>query len=503
MRRQNVKKDDYIGAIGQKLQKAKKYLMYGPLGEDAAPLRDEQGIMQTFSNVINIGENFYDRTGGVDVVADSIITGGGRLTNFSGESYGNVSLVQTMGAIDVTIMTLANSLIPFLAVDRSMANPVDTIYYANLVSTNAAGGVGINTELMNNFAPPNPNVNLGPAVLTQTVTATGASQTIAFNEYIVASTVQVVITHSAVAYNGQDFAKDGNVYYNGFAAPTTVNYQTGLITIASGLTNGDTIAVTALLDVENDTAGSNILKVRSEHIPTTLTSQPKSFIFEENEHANMYMARIMAQAAKAGGVTDYRDLYFSRLTNMYIEDINRDLIKILVAISATVTPITLDLTTYTASTSFAETKNDLIANFFIKCRSDFISRNNIPCTVCVTSTKGTSLLENHPTKWVAGPNYRTQLNGFVGTFDGVPVYRHNYLDSIRNSATASYYFGAKLPDNSSGTMVFGEFLPLVQTSTIGNVSNPMQKSTGWFSQVGSQAIVNSLVSLGTITFGTY
>jgi len=96
------------------------------------------------------------------------------------------------------------------------------------------------------------------------------------------------------------------------------------------------------------------------------------------------------------------------------------------------------------------------------------------------------------------------LNGYVGSFDGMPIYRHNVLDQLETgSGNANFYMGCKLADNSSGTLVFGEFLPLVQTSTIGDFSNPFQKSTGWFSQVGHRVIQGSLVSHGVVKLGSY
>jgi hypothetical protein len=502
MKRRRISKQDLLDVVAQKLQKASKYLAYGPLSEDSAPLRNEEGMVNTLATVMGVANNFYDRDRGFDPVAD-------RIANFSGgdggESYGNVSLVQTMGALDVTIMTLANSLIPFIAVDRPMANPTDTIYFNNLVAVNTAGGVSAGDELMNNFMPPNPNVNLGPATVSLNLTSTGTtSQTVNFSEYLVAGTVQVTLVRGGVTYTAQDFNKDGNLFFGGgLGVSGVVAYSTGLVTFSSGLANADAIVVNALLDTTADSTGTNILKVRSEHIASQLVSQPKQFIFEENEHANMYMNRIAAIAQKAGGITDYRELYFSRLTNMYIEDINRDLVKILVAIGAAVQTVTLDLSQYGSGAGFAMTKDDLISKFFINLRTDFISRTSVAATVCVVGTQGSALLESHATKWTPAPNFYSQLNGFIGTFNGVPIYRHNYLDTIQTAGFADFYMGAKLPDNSSGTMVFGEFLPLVQTATVGNVTNPLQKSTGWFSQVGIKAIQNTLVSHGKVTLGKY
>lgn len=505
-----LNKNAFLDAVATKLVANQDLLATGQMVDKTGKsiginLRDDIGMQVSFSNVLGIADNLFLARGGRDVVADYTESAA---TNFSGgEKFGDVSLVTTVGAIDVTILLLANSLIPYLAVDRSMNNPTDTIYYANLIAENTAAGVTANDTVMGNFVPPNANVNLGPAAMTVSHTVTssdsGAFQITFSGEYLVPGSINIAILRTPTNYTAADVKKDGVIYCNGLAIVGVVNYTLGTVTISSGLATGDVITAVAVQDVGADTSGTNILKVRSAHTATQLNSLPKMFIFEENEAANMYMNKIMAVAARAGGITDYRALHFGRLTNMYIEDINRDLIRNLVTLGAGVTAVTLNLSTYTTGNSFALTKDDVISKFFIDLRSDLLSRTGVPATVCVTGTQGASLLQSVPGKWVAAPDFFTILNGFVGTFDGLPVYRHNLLDTLQSVGFADYFMACKLPDNSSGTMVFGEFLPLVQTPTVGNVSNPIQKATGWFSQVGLATIQSTLVSHGIVTLGTY
>jgi hypothetical protein len=503
-----VTKQSYLDAVAIKLQNCQGLLAHGPLIDSKGqpignPLRDDIGVQVSFSNIFKIAENLYDLRNGQDVVANYTESS---ITNFSnGETYGDVSQVQTVGAIDVTILLLANSLIPFLAVDRSMNNPVDTIYYANIIADNTAGGVSAGDTVIGNFTPPNANLNLGPANASQSITVPGATtaETFNFNQYIVPGSVNITILRAPTTYTVSDLKKDGTLYANGIAVVGTVNYSTGVVAIASGVTTGDVINVTVLQDVTADSNGTQIVKLRSQHTPVSLISTPKQFIFNENEAANMYMNKMMQIAARAGGVTDYRALHFGRLTNAYIENVNRDLLNALIKIGNQVTPVTLNLSTYTTGTSFALTKDDVITKFFIDMRSDLLSRTNTPATVCVTGTQGASLLQSVTGRWVAAPSFFTVLNGYVGTFDGMPVYRHNLLDVLQTTGLADFYMGCKLADNSSGTMVYGEYLPLVQTPTYGNVANPIQRSTGWYSQVGVQIIQNQLVSHGQVTLGQY
>jgi hypothetical protein len=504
----NVTKQDYLDAVAQKLVACKGLLSHGPVVDKdkkpiGNPFRDDIGVSVSFSNVLSIAENFYNARNGQDVVANYTQSA---ITNFSGgETYGDVSQVQTVGAIDVTIVLLTQSLIPYLAVDRSMNNPVDTIYYANIIADSTAGGVSAGDTVIGNFAPPNANVNLGPALYQQSITAGAVTTTETFNvnQYIVPGTVNIQLLRGGVSYTISDVKKDQILYCNGLAIPGTVNYTTGVIILTSGVAQGDVITVNALQDVGADSSGAQILKLRPQHTPVQLVSSPKQFIFNENEAANMYMNKMMAIASRAGGVTDYRALHFGRLTNAYIENINRDLLNALIKIGNAVNPILLNLGQYAVGGSFSMTKDDVITKFFIDMRSDLLSRTNTPASVCVTGTQGASLLQSVKDRWVAAPNFFTVQNGYVGTFDGMPVYRHNLLDVLQSAGNADFYMGCKLADNSSGTLVYGEYLPLVQTPTYGNVNNPIQRATGWYSQVGTQVIQSGLVAHGVVTLGSY
>jgi hypothetical protein len=497
-----ISEDQYVSTVVGKLERATNWLRYGPCPEDGAPLRDHKGLEQTFSNIINIAKNLYLSKGrNMNEEIDPFAQQLANFSNSGGAGYADVSNVTTLGAIDVTILLLANSLVPFLAIDRSMANPADTIYFQNLVAVTGTGTVAAGDVVQGNFTPPNTAVTTGPSNLTVSATASGASLAVDYNEYLVPGTVSVTITNnSAQSFTGKDFQADGVIYFNGITAPTTVNYITGIVTVASGLSAGFVVSTTALLDATKDEAGTNILRIKSQFTNIQLQTQPHQFVFEENEAANMYMAKISQNASRVSGLGDDRSVAFGRLANLYIEDINRKLLQILVPAGAlAAVQVALNLSTYTL-TSFAETKNDLISKFFIDLRTQFIASCNVPASVMVTGTRGASELQNHPTKFTPGPNFYTQLNGFIGTFDGVPIFRSNYLDSLESSTTATFYMAAKTPDNASGLMAYGEYLPLTQTSTVGNYNNPMQKATGFFSQVGVQLITGLAVARGILTY---
>jgi len=494
-----VSREEYMRAVDGKLRATTNLLRFGPIDPKIGkPLRDDLGIAVTFANIRQIAGNLFDhamiRSNGREKFAQE-------LANFSNAGYADVSSVQTIGAIDVTIMTLANSLVPFLAVDRAMSNPIDTIYFSDMVAVNSAAGVSAGDTVIGNFTPPNTAVRLGPATLSLTTVAGGTGPvTLSFGYPLVPGNTVVTLIISSVTYVGQDFKSDGNVYFTGTSVTATVDYVGGTITTSS-VVSGNSVNGVVLLDVSKDETGTNVLKVKPLYTATQLVTSPKNLIYEQNAANSMYMNRILATAKAVGGL-DYASLHFNRVNNIYIDDVNRDILRALIAASASDSSVTtLDLSTYTVS-SQAGSKNDLVARFFIAMRTAFLAKTGVAPTVIVTSTRGSAELESHPTKFVANPDFYQVLNGLVGYFDGMPVFRHNYMDFAETSTHATFYMAAKLPDNSSGTLAFGEFLPLTQTATVGNFDNPIESATGFFSQVGTATIQNTLVKKGQITYAS-
>lgn len=483
----------YIEAVARKLAANEEELRYGIMGKGKTLLRDNLGVQHTFSNILNVAGNLWDVQSGRDAFGET-------LANFSGSSYGDVSDVSTVGAIDVSIISATMSLVPYLAIDRSMSNPVDTIFYSNLTAVNSAGGVNEGDTVAGNFKAPNPNVTLGPNYQTLTGTGTGADLVLDFAREILPGTVTLAYTPDGGSeFVGRDFDSDGKIYFSGSDKVATVNYQTGEVTISSA-NNNDTAAVTALPDYSGEESGSGILKVKADHVPVQLVTEPRNVIFEENAHSNAYISKILANASQVGSGADQSIVHFQRITNTYIEDINRKLIILLKGIADAVGGMsTLNLATYTTD-SYSSTKDDLVDRFFINMRTTLLSRTGQSATVCVTSTKGAAELQSLDSKFVSAPSFYTMQNGLVGTYDGVPIFRNNYLDAVETANSAEFYMATKLPDNSSGTMAFGEYLPLTSTPTVGNHSNPLQRSTGFFAQVGEKVIEGTVCQKGRITY---
>jgi hypothetical protein len=498
-----VSLDRYLAAVKAKLQKpnTRKLLMFGKLDSRYSQgLRDEVGYLSTCNNIMQSAENVWNCTNGCDAVAE-------RIANFADmPGYSDVSKVQTIGAVDVTVFALANSLIPFLCVDRGMSTPVDTIYYSDIVARNSAGGVQAGDKVLGNFNPPNADLDLGiQNKKNESTNSTGAAATVEVSgiAQAIPGQIQVTITDGSNTYVGQDFGANGTVYFSNYAGGVTVDYATGKV-VAANVPAGATVSVDYASDFTKDQDGADVLHVAQDWVPVQLETGAKEIILDANLLNNAFMNKTY-KFSGGSAAKDYADLAFNRMTDVYVEAMNIEVLRTLtgakdIAVKAyhNANAVPLDLSSYDIS-KFAQTKNDMVAQFIISMKASFLARTNIAPTVIVTGTAGSSLLEGHNDKFVANPAAAKGLNGLVGYFDGLPVYRHNYLDKITPAGQADFYMANKFADNSCGTMAFGEYLPLTHTGNISNFRQPIHVANGFFSMVGSKLIEKALVQKGTVT----
>jgi len=498
---------EYMNAVDGKLHQAAPWLKKGVL-QDRGNIRDDMGLMHTFSNIKDIAATMWTLNKGRDFVAEEI-------SNFSGAGYSDVSQVSTIGAIDITIITLSTSIIPYLCIDRSMANPVDTIYYSRLVADGASEGLTDGVDVVPNLGAPNVGSTLGGAkTVTQAAATSGAISTAVD---IIPGTIVVTAVQSGNTFTGTDSGSNGLINFSPIfvsnapvafvgsiyiGAAGVVNYRTAVITSA-GMTSGTTLSVTFLTDQSSSTSGTGLTKVKPVWSPTQLVTRPKQIILEQNALAQANINKILANSASVGIGADYTNIHFTRISTLYTEIVNQDVINQFVALTdAAVSEI--DLTNYNLSgtaQAFSLTKDDIVVRFIINMKSTFRKYNWIDPTVILTGTRGAAELEsNNSGKWVPLTGIPGTQNGVCGTWDGMPVFRHSHIDSIDTNQYVHFYMAAKQPDNKAATLAFGEFLPLIQTPVVGNFANPLQTAISFYSQVGSKVILPTLFKKGRIKY---
>jgi len=526
--------NEYLKVVGQKLSSptATQLMQFGTRAKVRGQqmLRDDEGMMSTKSNILDIAQNFFAATQGRDELQT-------KFANFSTTNYmpndpstgqETVASVKTVGAIDVTILSLSTSIIPFVAIDRSMATPTATIYYNELVASNNAGGVTAGTVVSGNFNPPNMNVNLSTEVsgINPGDAGTAADAT---KVKIVPGSVVVRVKFTKASspdlyVEGRDYANNGQILFPaGIASAATVDYDgvEGIkITKAATPTppaDGyayDSMTVDFQRDVPADNTDENgALIVTPQYTPVTLDTSRDNIIVQDNLVNRMAMQKIQMIATAGAGGTSQADVLMARTKNTYIEALNRKVLSAMLVGFENKTianaVVTLDLTNYNIG-AWATTKNDQVLQLMTNLDAKFLADTGIADTAIVTSSYGVALLQCIPGMWTPNPDAVNGLNGLAGYFNGKAVYRHNYVNGMQStfknkedtalvtSPVVPFFAVAKLPDNNSGSAVFGEYLPLTSTGVVGNFNNPQNISTGFFSQTGVRVVQDNLITMAIL-----
>jgi len=471
-------------------------------------VRDDKGLIYTFNLIGKVAENYYYMVNSVDKI--DAVDGMFRLfSNMPGMA--NVRNVETVTAIDVTIAALVKSFIPFLAIERGLDAPSAQVYYRDIVALNTAGGVNAGDIVRGNFLAPNENVNLGRQLLNlNPVAGNGGPATINVGYPIIPGTVNIVSKDSAnptkINYTASDIKKDGKAYgipgnNNGDPIPTiTINYSTGTINI-SNINNGATVYVSVAIDTTGEEDGANTLKVTSKRNSILLETENIRLIDQESIEELNFINKIQAQIKATGAKLDYVALALRDLTTLYIEYINRRLVMELVSAAIQNTDAQVDISAFTVATSFAPTKDDFVNKFMIDLNQSVLETSGLGATCYVVGTKAANILMNIKDRFVALPEARTAINSVIGSYDGIPVIRHKIVDIIDSgNDRCSVYATYKDPNNESGALVYGEFLPMYLSGTALNYNNPAQYSRALFAQVGTKLISSSLVKRGVIKY---
>lgn len=504
-----ISQSEYLNAVRAKLRNpvTRTLLTFGNTKGVGPAIRDEEGLQRTFSTILKSAENLFALTDGRDDFARHV-------QNFSNnQGYQAVADVKTVGAIDLTILALSSSLIPFICVDRPMDMPDATLYYNNLVALNNAGGVSAGEVVSGNFTPPNRKVNLG-SVFTDAVPQLpndGSTVVIVADKEILKRSIEVVLNvedNSGTViktFTGKDYNGDGQILFvpeaYGYISGAVADYTTGdgnsaqiEVITRNGVPNRITGSVRYQIDSTRTLTGENVLKVAPQWVGVTLNTQPQNIIVEDNLANRMFMAKANTVA---GSKQNVNDTLFTRTKNAFIEYLNNMVLMEMIAHCNSVSQnIELDLSTYSVS-DFATTKNDLITLFISNIIAKYQGITGLLPTSIITGSYGVSLLSSVPVMWQANPDVAQGINGLAGYFNGMPVYRHNRLNG-GSALEVEFYMVAKLPDNSSGSMIYGEFLPLTSTGVVSNFQMPTNISNGYFAQSGVKTVMDALIIKGLV-----
>lgn len=443
----------------RKVDQAKNWLM-------KSGQRDFTGYLETRNRILTTARNYEGYQSGFEPFKS--------FANFS-EGPGLNAVANTSGidVVDISILTSVKSFLPYLAVDRGMAKPQDLLTYQVLVASNDAGGLKKGDVAVHPYKPISRNLSLSRtgAKVEETLEAGETSLTVAF---------PIMKGKTKAVYNGvlgEDLRGDGHIYWQGAGVNVTIDYENGTISLDEAAAAA--IQFEIFPDTTSEVTGANTLKLRPETRNIMLEAEPNRVILETSMEQIAYMNRLLGNGI--GSNREFGEVALQQLLNAFIYWINSDLVTTTwqVAKAAVPTPFEFDMSSYYGATGFdkfAGTKNDKMNSFVLELNSDLLTKSNQGVTYYLVGAMGANILANNSDKFVRTEIFGQQLNGVVGTYDGVPVLRHDLMTSWDTAGEANIVAGHKDISGAAAPVIYGEYLPLYSTKAAVNYQN---KPYGW------------------------
>lgn len=503
---------DYVSTIANKLAAAREEGMF----DDTFKVRNDEGIMRSFSRLLETATQFFfeDPSGDKDP-ARAVVTFSAATEKAMGAPLGVSGAPQeTLDAMDISIAAAVFSLIPYLAIERDMTASSTSFTYQDLIAEFAQGNVNAGEAVLGSFIAPNSKVNLSLPTKTITVDTTaesGAStQKAEFTTPIMPESLSIVVktvsgqTETVVATG---FDRGGKAYLSGSSNfPITVDYRNGVVDM-TGVPNGLKVSLIANLDSSADSTGSSILTITPSYKTKVLTAVPQQLVYKDNQLKNAYLNKLNVKLAGTNAAIDYGSMAVGKLINIYIHYVNRMVVlETLAAGNATAAAygtgneIKADISAYTAQTSFADTKYDIIKNLIIALNQRSLDKTGRGITCILTSSRGVNKLAAAP-DFVKSADFN-ELNAMVGTYDGIPVIRHQSVAGMEPSdGKTAYYYGIyKDPAGEAAPIAFGEFLPVTTSVPVANFNNPSQVAQSLTAYCGVVRVVDELCNRAELKF---
>lgn len=428
----------------RKVDQAKGWLM-------KSGQRDFTGYLETRNRILTTARNYEGYQSGFEPFKS--------FANFS-EGPGLNAVANTSGidVVDISILTSVKSFLPYLAVDRGMAKPQDLLTYQVLVASNDAGGLKKGDVAVHPYKPISRNLALSRsgAKVEETIEAGETSVTVAF---------PIAKGKTRATYNGvlgEDLRGDGHIYWQGAGVNVTIDYENGTISLDAAAEAA--IQFEIYPDTTSEVTGNNTLKLRPETRNIMLEAEPNRVILETSMEQIAYMNRLLGNGI--GTNREFGEVALQQLLNAFIYWINADLVQTTWNVATEVYPssqFNFDMREYYGANGFdkfAGTKNDKLNAFMLEMQSDILTRSNQGVTYYLVGAMGANILANNSDKFVRTEIFGQQLNGVVGTYDGIPVLRHDLITSFDSTGAANIIAGHKDISGAAAPVIYGEYLPL-------------------------------------------
>lgn len=488
----------YDNAV-RKVNQARNFLMKG--GQ-----RNFQGYLETANRILTSARN-YESMGNIGESTfepmAAVFRGFSEARSDFSEGPGINGVANTYGidVVDISILTSVKSFLPYLAVDRGMSKPTDLLTYQKLVAVNDAGGLTAGDTAVEPFAPISRKLALSRSGSTvkETLTAGETSLTVAF------PIAKGKVRASMGSVLGGDYNGDGTMLWQGAGVPVSIDYAAGTITLTGGAASSN-IDFEIQPDTTSEMTGARTLKLRPQTENITVTAEPNRVILESSMEQIAYMNRLLGNSV--GTQKEFGQIALQQLLNAFVYWINADLVSTTWEVASKAVPTVqhiFDMSSYYAASGFdkfSNTKNDKMNQFMLEVDGDILNKSNQGVTYYLTGMQGGNLLANNSDKFIKSDLFGQQLNGVIGTYNGVPVLRHDQMTAIDGTTAgiANIVAGHRDASGAAAPVIYGEYLPLYSTKAGVNFQNPTQLSQCLFNMSKSAPLITNFITRAQIKF---
>lgn len=420
---------------------------------------------------------------------------------FSG--YAETPLLSTQ-YFNASVASFVSSFAGFMSIERDFEQPTGLFYWFDVL------GVTDLRQVIPNLGPDNYQDIQSMGGFTLEITpADQTSFSSLIGRKIIPSSLRVKVTTESESYELIDNGQGQFMAIAGKLNSSSINYLNGRVEfeLASAL-DGDAQKEKIVIVGKEDVTGTpcNTVGASNAHAndkrfiaklqQIALTTVPDMLIAE-------YNIASLGALKKATG-SDMATFLFTKLRELYTKMINYKLVSTLEEGYVGNTMSDLDLTQDNLTGKFLDYRSriDLFDAYLINVESALATKavKGVTTTAYVAGNAAANQFQKGQMigKWEKNTKM-TYINDLLGWYNGIPVLRSTDINEAAGEGT--FYAIHKTEDGQMAPLARGIYMPLTDTPTVGNYSNPTQMAAGIYYQEGTRYMAPELVQKVTFKIG--
>lgn len=420
---------------------------------------------------------------------------------FSG--YAETPLLSTQ-YFNASVASFVSSFAGFMSIERDFEQPTGLFYWFDVL------GVTDLRQVIPNLGPDNYQDIQSMGGFTLEITpAAQTSFSSLIGRKIIPSSLRVKVTTKLESFELIDNGQGQFMAIAGKLNSSSINYLNGRVEfeLASTL-DGDAQKEKIVIVGKEDVTGTpcNTVGASNAHAndkrfiaklqQIALTTVPDMLIAE-------YNIASLGALKKATG-SDMATFLFTKLRELYTKMINYKLVSTLEEGYVGNTMSDLDLTQDNLTGKFLDYRSriDLFDAYLINVESALATKavKGVTTTAYVAGNAAANQFQKGQMigKWEKNTKM-TYINDLLGWYNGIPVLRSTDINEAAGEGT--FYAIHKTEDGQMAPLARGIYMPLTDTPTVGNYSNPTQMAAGIYYQEGTRYMAPELVQKVTFKIG--